>query len=170
MRRSGTIVAAILLLLPVAYVSMLLATTIHEVVGHGLLAKLCGGEWHGFRIQLDAMGSAWVHAPDHGILVVSGGLISTTLAGVLALLVAWRARRPLPGLVLGTFALVMFTELVYGFWDAIWMGRTGDVGQILRVVDSASLRWTLIFGQGVLYVAGVYLASLVPYKGRHPVP
>jgi hypothetical protein len=163
--RTARIVAAVVYVLPVAYFAMLLALAVHEVVGHGLIAEAVGGDWRGFRMGLDGMGSALSLSPDHHrIWVLAGGLVSTTVLGLLLLAIAWRVRGPLLGLGLGITALVMFTEIPYGFWDAIQVGSRGDVGKILRRVDSEALRWVLVVGQGALYVGGMFLASLVVFR------
>ena len=69
----------------------LFGVSVHEVCGHGLTAELIGGEFVGFEVHLDGMGSATTVSPyDATVLdrctVLMGGVVSTLVVGFLLLL------------------------------------------------------------------------------------
>jgi hypothetical protein len=90
-RGNDTIARAVRLIffiLPIVYVSEILGTTIHEVLGHGLSAVLLGGQFSGFIVKWDTMGWAFADLPSgapvtHHILNLASGIIVTTVCGAI---------------------------------------------------------------------------------------
>jgi hypothetical protein len=150
-------------LLPLGYVAMILAVTAHEVAGHGGTALLCGGEFHAFQIDADGGGRAWTDAPDHRIEVLAGGIAVEVLIGGILLAGAFLTRRrPLLCASLVVLAMGSLHDgLPYGLWNGIVACDAGDVGRILHLVDSATLRLTLVSGLAVAYVTTAVLTSLL---------
>src|SRR5688572_19626399 len=86
----------LLVLLPLTYVGLIASTVAHEVLGHGLVAVLSGGEFLRFEVQFDGMGRAWTHGGSNREVVLAAGIAVETLLGVLALIAGLRGPRSLP--------------------------------------------------------------------------
>jgi hypothetical protein len=134
---------------------------VHEVLGHGCTALLCGGEFQRFVIHFDAMGMAWTNAPDHRVALLAGGIAVEVAIGLLLLPVFLRGRlQPLLRLALLVLAFCMLHDgLPYGFWDAWFEGTTGDVGEILQIHPAPALRVVLLVALGGLYVAAMFAST-----------
>ena len=144
-------------LLPLGYVGLIFAVTVHEVLGHGLTAVLCGGEFRSFYVAPDGMGAAWSFAPGSRVAVLAGGTIAQVVLGGLLLGASVLLRRRLllrAALLLLAFNLFL-DGLPYGFWDAVYMGGRGDVSRILSYDAWAPHRTLFLIGLGLLLVASV---------------
>lgn len=145
---------------------MIAAVLVHEVAGHGGTALLCGGRFLRFQVDFDAMGRAWTDAPGHRVAVLAGGIAAEVVLGAAVLAAATLARRRLlVRLALLLLALNLFHDgLPYGFWDACYLGPTGDVGRILAIAPSPALRWTLVLGLGAVYLAAMTATGFLLFR------
>jgi hypothetical protein len=154
--------------LPLVYVSEVLGTTIHEVLGHGLSAVLLGGQFSGFAIKWDTMGWALADIPagatvTYHILFSASGIIATTVCGVILWgIVFLFRRRPDIQLALLVVAFIFLIDgLDYVVWNAYYPSPpTGDVGkiilfyQVMEFPGFTILRWLLLI-TGILLFAGI---------------
>ena len=156
-------------ILPIVYMSGILGTTIHEVLGHGLSALLLGGRFSGFTVKWDTMGWALAGIPvgapvTYQILSSASGIIATTVCGV----ILWRfvflfRRRPEIQLALfvGAFILLM-DGIDYILWNSYHPVPQGDIGiiilfsQALDFFGSADLRWILLITGALLFAVMMF--------------
>lgn len=153
-------------LLPLGYLGLLLAVTVHEVLGHGLTAVLYGGRFEAFYVTFDGMGAAWSSAPGHRIEVLAGGTIAQIALGTLLLAASALLRRRLllrAGLLVLAFNLFL-DGLPYGFWDAVYLGGRGDVSRILAHDAWAGHRALFLLVLGGLYVGSVALTCRMLFR------
>ena len=155
---------AVVLVLPYAYLGILLAVAVHEFVGHGLVAELVGGTFYGVQINFDGMGRAysfiapeaepWKHRA-----IVSGGVLSTIVTGIITLLLSWRARRrpsvALPLLVIA--ANLVLEGSSYLFWNAVHPVPPGDIAWL--VSGNPAARATCVLIGGVVMFAAVWCST-----------
>jgi hypothetical protein len=169
-RTNNTIVRTIRLaffILPIVYVSEILGTTIHEVLGHGLSAVLLGCQFSGFAIKWDTMGWALADIPigapvTHHILFSASGIIATTVCGVIlwGLVFLFRRRPDIQlALLVGAFVLLI-DGLDYVVWNAYYPSPpTGDVSkiilfyQVMEFPGFTVIRWVFLI-TGALLFAG----------------
>lgn len=156
--------------LPVIYLGIILAVTIHEVLGHGLTAALLGGRFNGFGILLDGMG--WADVEMDGLpelskaFVFFAGAFYTTVFSLLffALSTAYK-RKPILRLAFLYFAITSLLDgLPYFFWDAIYLGGIGDFSMIWFLYHSHGLRIAVIVLCGLLMVIGIIFFNMQYYK------
>jgi len=155
--------------IPIAYVGIILAVVIHEVVGHGLTAIVCGGEFQRFEIYPDGGGAAWTEETGRlgRAAVLAGGIASDVVFGALCLLAAgWKRFGPRARLVLLIFATTLFHDgLPYGFWGALLEGDHGDISNLLLYMEPAqTLRLTLIVLFGLLYPLSMFVTSRAIFR------
>lgn len=148
------------------YGTMLLAVTIHEVIGHGLVALALGGHFEGFEIAWDGMGYATAYADDgappwHELMVLAGGVAATTMFGVLSLALSRRhaAGSLFRPLYLAISLNCLLDGIPYIFWNSMYPVPAGDIGRILHECGSPVLRWTLVGLSGPAMVAAVFLPN-----------
>lgn len=149
-----------LFFIPMSYLGLIAAVFIHEFIGHGLMAWLCGEAFRGFTLQWDGMGWADINIPKPGpvgILIMAAGMAATTFFGLLTLAAAvWISNRLL-FLRLGLFLLAFNCLLEgppYAFWNAYHPTCPGDMGQLLLLVDNPQT-WR----GGFLLVGGLITAG-----------
>ncbi|MBI4582009.1 MAG: M50 family metallopeptidase [Planctomycetes bacterium] len=154
---------ALLLVGSFAYLGMLIAATVHEVVGHGLATLLVGGQFLGFQLDLDGMGHAWTPLPQHAgrwhqVVVFLGGVTATTAVGSLLLATAYAARKK-PVVALPALALALNLLLEgspYLFWNALHPVLPGDVAVVVAIYPLPWVR-TLLMAMG----GGIMIASIM---------
>lgn len=146
-----------LFLFPIAYVGYIGSVAVHEVLGHGGMALLLGGQFTGFVLTWDGMGYAWMSpapgAPlSHLILILAAGPGATTMVGLALLVAASLARRSIPQrmacLMFSLFCLLEGSP--YLFWNAYQPAPPGDIGRILSLLsgggstDTSCWRWSFM--------------------------
>lgn len=149
------------LVLPYAYLGLLLAVAIHEFVGHGLTAIMVGGSFTGVQLEFDGMGWAQATAPPDAATwkytaVMAGGVISTMVAGIILLSLGWRTRRQ-PWIALPLLAIAanqILEGAPYLFWNAVHPVPPGDIAAIVSGQPLARVA-CIIFG-GTVMLAGVW--------------
>ena len=153
---------AVLLLIPLAYLGMFFATMVHEVVGHGLIALSRGGDFLGFQVGLDGMGQAftyldpWAGEWEH-VAVLSGGVVSTTVVGLVLLVVGARLRSPVAALPILVLAFVCLLDAgSYVFWNSLSPIGPGDIGRILQTVDISWLPAALMGLGGIIMFGSIW--------------
>lgn len=148
----------VLFFLPIVYLGSIAAVTIHEVVGHGVVAALLGGDFLGFGILIDAMGWARVDIADISLfkqaIVLAGGTLLTNLCSIFFLVLGIRLKKsPLSSVALLTLAFTFLCDgLPYYFWDALFHGGIGDASGILGLYPVIWLRILMIVLSGVATV------------------
>ncbi len=155
-------------LIPYGYLAILLPVAVHEVVGHGLVALAVGGRFLGFQIGFDGMGYAIVPTPGEAggwraLVVLMGGVTATTTLGLAMLLLTWLARRR-PGIALPLLILsfgLLAEGPAYMFWNAWQPVPPGDIGRVLLLTGSASLRVGLMVVGGIAMVGSVVTFTLL---------
>ena len=147
--------------LPVIYLSIILAVFIHEVVGHGLITVLLGGQFTGFGIHLDGLGWANIECADlpmlSKILIFFGGAFSTTVFALLSftLSIMYRKSR-FASLAFLLFAVVSLLDgAPYIFWDAIYLSGVGDFSMVWLLYRSDAMRNVLIGFSGLIMLVGI---------------
>jgi hypothetical protein len=165
MRRASTAVLVLAFALPLGYVGSVAAVLAHEGLGHGLTAAALGGRFHRLWVDLDLMGAASTTSPpEHRVAVLAAGIIATTVLGLLLVVWARRARRPLAGIAIAVFAVTFLHEgPPYAFWNAVFPAGSGDVTRILRHVG-ADARTALIAVTAAVYVACTWLSHLALFR------
>ena len=153
------LVLLLLFVLPVGYGGVLLAVTVHEVLGHGLAAVLLGGSFDGFEIHWDAMGYAQTTLPPDvttsgRVFHLAAGALVTTALGALLLWSTRLARRG--GLIYLAPCLLSCIFVLdgseYMFWSAYGMTGNGDFARIVRLTDSDAWRWGFMVSGALLTV------------------
>jgi hypothetical protein len=156
--------------LPWAFAGGLLAAAVRELVGHGILAVLLGGEFTGFTVELNAMAYTYAFVdpgrPWREILYYAGGVTAAVVFGsALTLTAASQPRRPLLRMALLIVALHFLAggaSLV--FWNACHPVPPGDVGMILMVTDAPWPRPGLIAAGGALLFGSVWVLSAMLFR------
>lgn len=137
------------ILVPIAYAGILLKAVVHEVVGHGVVALVLGGNFSGFTVRWD--GSGWAEAweapgspPWQGIAVLAGGIVITSLMGAgMCYYAARQARDTLLGLYCSVVGLFLLTSgLSYAFWNGLQFGGPGDAARIFEMLRSRGFGYT----------------------------
>lgn len=163
LRFGWALTRAALVLVPFAYFGLLFAVAVHEVIGHGLMSLAVGGEFLGFQLDFDGMGYALIPLATgtetwQQILVLSGGVVATSILGACLLSCAYVfRRRPWVSLPMVVVSFDLLLEgIPYVFWNALKPVPPGDIGMILTMTDSIWLRVVLIALGGALMVAVVW--------------
>jgi len=161
-----------LFLLPLVYIGVIHAVTVHEVLGHGLAALCVGGEFSGFTVNWDGDGSAYAYphpdAPDtHEIFILAAGTCVTMFSGILYLLLALSFRKRL---FLRLFLLIFsFLSLLMGasylFWNSYLPVPPGDIGRILALANISILRYLFMIFGGALILAVIFLLNAILFQG-----
>lgn len=139
---------------PTAYVAMIFAVAIHELLGHGVAALVLGGTFSGFALMPDGMAWAAAWAPNHTNAVLAAGVAAGVLVGIILLLVATRLAHPLARMACLLFAFCSLEDATpYAFWNSLFPRPPGDLGRILMDLQGESLRWSLVIGFGCAYLA-----------------
>jgi len=165
-------VALALFALPILYVSGILSTAVHEVLGHGLWAVLLGGEFSGFVLKWDAMGWAYSDLPAsatlwHHILYLGSGIIAGIVCGGVllgfAFVISKKPHVQLAMLILSYTCLI--DSISYVLWNAYWPVPPGDIGRIIwlwggpRPPDDSIIRWVLLIAGAMLSAGTVFCFS-----------
>ena len=167
-----------LFLVPIFYISQILATGIHEIIGHGLSAVALGGKFNGFTIRWDGMGWAFTRLPldatkDHEIIRLAAGVISTTIMGVLFLILAYIVRTKLSirlPLLLMSFSCLM-EGIPYVFWNSYHPVPPGDIGKIItlwhiaELPGGAGIRNFLLVISGMTFFTVTFLMCALLFQG-----
>lgn len=159
-----------LFILPVAYLAVISAVIVHELIGHGLVAALLGGVFSGFGILVDGMGWAMIDLstmePTRMLLVLLGGAFFTNLFSAVFFMLSMRFRKYyLPSMTFLFFAFAFLMDGVpYFFWDAIYIGGIGDVSNILKIYPSEGLKSFIIVFTAFFGLAGIYFFNCFFYK------
>ncbi len=141
---------------PTAYVAMISAVAIHELLGHGLTAWLLGGTFQGFALMPDGMGWAASSAPGRENIVLAAGVVAGVLFGIGLLTVAFRLDHPLARMTCLLFAVCSLEDAIpYAFWNSVFPRPPGDWGRILIDLQLEWVRWTLVVAFGAAYLATV---------------
>lgn len=113
------------------YLFMVVAIAVHEILGHGLAAVLCGGKFVQFSVKPSFTGYAWHEgvAPSRRWIVTAAGNVVNVVVGLAALVP--RRRRPS-----GAFLLwLLWTTnlgLAFGYtFQGLLFGK-GDAGELSR--------------------------------------
>ena len=155
----------VLILLPFAYLGMLLAVVVHEALGHGLATVLLGGRFMAFIVRFDGMGFAVTLLPPEApawkhTVMLAAGVTSTIVSGTIFLVIAKRVRAAIISLVLIVIAINLAIEgSSYLLWNSIHAVPPGDIGLIISSSGSPLLRMTLI-GLGGLLSLGFSWCSI----------
>ncbi|MEM7261573.1 MAG: M50 family metallopeptidase [Planctomycetota bacterium] len=148
---------------PTAYVGVLLAVIFHEVLGHGLSAVLLGGEFVGFSIHWDGMGTATTRTTGatetQEVLYLGAGILVTTFVAIALLTYPFRNEARL--FLRLTLALLAISFVMDGSPYLLWSSLSpefavGDPARILEIIDSPWLRWWFVAAGVVLTVAGTF--------------
>jgi hypothetical protein len=156
----------LLFLCPLFYVAYITNVVVHEAVGHGVTALLCGGQFSRFDIHLDGMGYAYAWSHDYPNLVSAAGVLAEIAVGLPLMALALLDRRSaLRRAALAVFAtLFLVSAGSYGFWNTYYPRPPGDWGRILDDLDSPTLRLALVVGFGLLYAASSIAGSAILFR------
>jgi len=153
------LIALVLYIAPLGYAGALIGLAVHEVVGHGLVALLVGGDFRGFTLRpnITGLARAW---PDRDaplwreVAVLAGGVTATTLIGAALLAAAFGVRRrPFARIALASLAsCFVLNGSLYMLWNAYHPQPPGDIGRIVQATGSQTLRWA-IFALGAAMTA-----------------
>jgi hypothetical protein len=170
MKLGRNLLALFLVSAPVLYLGAILAVSIHEIIGHGLMAQILGGRLKGFGIGLDGMGWADVgvkgFSAQRMVAMYLGGAVGTTLCALafFALGKAFR-KNALARLVFCLLGFVfMLDGLPYYFWDAIFLGGIGDFSMVSNIYAGSALRIGTIALSGLLMAAMIALFNAWYYR------
>ncbi|MHB8127607.1 MAG: hypothetical protein ACYDEX_01225 [Mobilitalea sp.] len=160
----------ILFTLPVAYMAIIGAVIVHEIIGHGMITHFLGGEFVGFGILIDGMGWVAIEAgtmlPLKQVIVLSAGAFFTNLFSILFFVLSIKMKKYY--LLSLTFLFFAFSFLMdgipYFFWDAIYQGGIGDISQILVQYPNEGLRIIIILFTGVVGIVGIFLFNYLFMK------
>ena len=167
-----------LYLLPLFYVSQILAVAIHEIFGHGLAALALGGRFDGCGMRWDGMGWAYASLPPGAsttanVLFLAAGVTATISSGLMFLVLAYCLRNRVAvrlGLLVLAFSCVM-EGIPYVFWNSYHPTPPGDIGRILalwggdRPPQGSMPQLMLLIGSGIPFVAGTYLFCALIFQG-----
>jgi len=158
-RFAARIALAAGLVAPAAYLGLLLAMTVHEVLGHGLAALAMDGRFEGFGIALNGAGGSVAYldydSPAWQLVVLhSSGTVAGLLAGILLMAVS-RRRSTLPSLLLRVFAVCLLFAQAISLWHgARNPNHPTDLSATLFEAGVKRL-------QPVLYIAGAMVVATV---------
>jgi hypothetical protein len=160
----------ILFTLPIAYLAIIGAVIVHEIMGHGMITHFLGGKFVGFGILIDGMG--WVAIelgtmlPLKQVIVLSAGAFFTNIFSILFFVLSIKMKKYY--LLSLTFLYFSFSFLMdgipYFFWDAIYQGGIGDISQILAQYPNEGLRIIIIIFTGVVGIVGIFLFNYLFMK------
>lgn len=149
-------------LLLYAYIGALFAVAVHEIIGHGLISLLVGGDFKGFMISFEAYG--WADTPsafesrDTAVPVLIGGAGSTIVAGFVMGCAAWNSRKRL--VVGGPLAVIAANLLLEGglymLVNGIYAVPPGDFGHLIEIAPV--FRWPVIIVGAVVTVSTMILS------------
>jgi hypothetical protein len=168
------VIILILFLVPVGYIAAIVATFIHEVLGHGLAAVLVGGSIEGIDIQWDGQGLASISHPanipkyDLAFIFLAGILVTMVVGLILVRVGIHRGIPYFPRLAILTIAAecLMGAGPMYIFWNALFPleGHHWDVSNLLELYDSQGLRVFLVVTSLVLMIVVMIIVNVVLYK------
>ena len=145
-----------LLVVPLAYASLIAATVVHEVLGHGLTSLAVGGTFDGFVIRPDGLGYAMTggHA-EHRVAVLAAGNVVSIAVGLVLLAVARRLRgRDFACIAALVPALVLIEDSgSYAFWGSLSARPPSDFGRIVRMLGTHDAHVLLSIGCGAVWIA-----------------
>lgn len=146
------------------YLFLILAIAIHEILGHGLAAILCGGKFTQFSIKPSFTGHAWHEGvdPSRRWIVTAAGNLANLAVGLPALalgrrrwaFVAWLLMATNLGLALG----YTFQGLVFEKGDAGELAR-GLAGPARLLVGGIAATLLLAFAAFALRRLVLHLAA-----------
>ena len=147
-----------LLCLPVVYLSHPLLTLIHEVLGHGLAARLHGGWFRGFYVYPLGGGFAVCDAPGFELQVVLAGWAADAVALLAFLLVAGRLPCGSSFRAALLLAAMLFSEfaLAQAFHEGVYFNDVGDFTRAAALLEAGSAGLALAFGGATGFLATVY--------------
>jgi large-conductance mechanosensitive channel len=138
---------------------------VHELLGHGVSAWLLGGTFEGLALMPDGMGWAAAYSPDHPNLVLASGVIAGVAFGLLMVSLAYNLVHPIVRLTCLLFATCSLQDaLPYAFWNSVFPRPPGDFGRILLDLQSEALRWLLVIGFGIAYLAASLGCNLALFR------
>jgi hypothetical protein len=147
--------------LPVLYLGIILAVSVHEIVGHGLAAHLLGGRFKGFGLAIDGMGWANVDilglpASGKALVLWAGASATAVFSLVFFLLSMFFKARPYAQTAFLLLAVVCLMDGVpYFFWDAVLLGGIGDFSMIWMMYPDSTVRAAVILLFGLAMTAGI---------------
>ena len=163
-------------LAPVAYLGLLFAVFVHEALGHGLMAVLLGGDFHGFELHWDGMGFAYTSleagaSTSERIAHLAAGNVASTVIGVALLVGAVFVRKHI---LLRLVLLILSEECLlegpsYVLWNAWVPVPPGDVGRIIQMAGSPNLRWVLVAIGGALTVVTIVALTALLFQAIEQV-
>ena len=154
-------VAAVLLVVPLAYASLIASIVVHEVLGHGLTSLALGGRFDGFVVFPDGLGYARTGGyAGHEVAVFAAGNVVSMALGLLLLFAARRLRgRDLACIAALVPALFLIEDSgSYAFWGALSARPPSDFGRIVRILGTHDAHVALSVATGAAWVGGVVLA------------
>lgn len=133
-----------LFIIPIAYIGIIAAVTVHEIFGHGLGTVLVGGKFTSFKLMPDGFGLAYLEQqhlnPEKRGFIYLAGPISTLIFGILFLYLSWVFRKRF-FLSLGILVIALNCLLEgppYLFWNSVVPLPPGDIGGFLELFPSAT--------------------------------
>ncbi len=159
----STLVAFFASLFLWAYLGVLMAVAVHEVVGHGLTSIVVGGDFRGVMLGFDGMGWADTprafESPVRAMTVLMGGVTSTVIVGLGLGWLTWRfQRRPaMAGPLSALAAMHMLEGGPYMLVNSVHPAQPGDMARLIELAPGA--RWPLIIF-GTALVAATMLATV----------
>jgi hypothetical protein len=169
-KRFGKNLAAMFLYyFPVLYLGIILSVTLHEILGHGLVALAMGGKFKGFGLYPDGMGWADIDVsglsePRIAFVLFAGGSC-TAIASLIGIALGMAMRKRFhahAGLLLCAFVCLM-DGMPYFFWDAIYLSGVGDISGIYRMYPIPLLRIGVISISGLLMAAGIIAFNVLVF-------
>ena len=156
----------LLFLVPLFYAAYVAHVAVHEVLGHGVTALLCGGTFSGFEIHLFGFGRAYVRSSEYPDLVSAAGVLAELAVGLPIMALALLDRRSiLRRATLASIAtLFLVPAAVYGFWGTYFARRPSDWGSILIDMPGPVLRLVLVICFGGLAVAACLTGSVIVFR------
>lgn len=160
---TARLIVLLLFMLPLTYPTAVLGTLLHEVVGHGMFAKLVGGRFHGFSVKWHCAGYAYTSLPPElgprrRILHSAGGMLVDFAGSAMWLAGAYLLRHEpmlsLPCLVFGFFGA--HTVGSYLMYDSLQPKRIGDPSRIVGIWQDRNWRGLSILKYG-MFTAGCVL-------------
>lgn len=161
---------ALAIIVPYAYLGGLLATLVHELMGHGLVCMAMGGRFLGFELHLDGMGYAYVPMPPDAAVwrwstVLMGGVFSTIIFGAAFLLMTYTARRR-PWLAIPLLAMagnLLLEGSPYTFFNAMHPVPPGDIGKVLVINPHWLWRVGFAAAGGVVMVTAIWIITAIGF-------
>ena len=139
--------------------------TVHEFLGHGIIAWCLGGHFSGVQLNWVGGGEAWAFpapgAPTwHSVAIYFGGATATIIIGALFIgLSLWQRHRIFSSMILALLSVCfVLSGSIYMFWSSYLPIPPGDFARIIQVTGSGLLRWMFMIIGLMLTV----LFSIVP--------